>query len=456
MNTVTIYDKNGATKAVVQPIEGSQQICEIMAIDAVRLIFSLAVFRDFIPGDFIKVFSKNYTLNTPSTFKKIAGRNYEYSLDFESDTQNLGKVLYLFLDRYKRFTESEFSFTGTAKAFLDLLILNLNRVYPNFDYKIGIVVESTEKTIDFSGNNCLEVLATLSSKFETEWVIDGNKISLYKKQVNTGIVIGYGKGNGLYSLTKTPQTNANPITRIYGFGSDRNIGNNYRLGAKRLRMPNGLYLEKNTSVFGIIEIRKVFDDIFPRREGIVSAVTSPFIFTDADLDFNVTTQLMPGVTAKVTFNTGQLAGDTFEVENYNNATKTFTIKKNTDEQTVDIPSVLLTPAIGDKYVITDILMPNKYITNAEAELTQAVQKLLDEKAGYAPIVLSVVCDPINFRNTGKKVVLGSLLTVNEPSVNINKTVRVIKFTRSLRDESAYAIDLADTVKENYLTKIVNA
>jgi hypothetical protein len=68
----------------------------------------------------------------------------------------------------------------------------------------------------------------------------------------------------------------------------------------------------------------------------------------------------------VVFNTGQLAGYTFEINRYNNATKTITINKNKDEKTLDIPSDLLHMQIGDEYVLVDIVMPQSYISNAES------------------------------------------------------------------------------------------
>jgi len=460
METITLYDYSGAVKAVVQPEQVSEQVCELMGVDVVNLAFTTPVPVSLTVGTFAMVFGKRYSLNTRPTVNKIADRNYEYSLTLESDTQQLGKVQYLFHDRNNFLAETEGSLTGDARAFMDLLILNLNRVYPGVDYKLGTVVESATKTLDFSGANCLEALGRLASEFETEWIIEGNKISLYRRQTNSGIVLGYG--NGLYKVTLSAQNNSNPITRVYGYGSDRNIGSNYRFGAKRLRMADKIYLEKNTELLsdgtynGVVEVTKIFEDIYPRREGSITAVTSPFIFIDSTIDFNLNDNKMPGVTSpKITFNSGNLAGYTFDITDYNHAAKRFTIAKNSEEQTVDVPSALLSPAIGDKYVLIDILMPNSYISNAEAELKQAVQKFLDESSVGIPELLSVVCDPINFKNTGKTFSIGQLVTVQEPSLNIDKTTRVIKFSRNLRQPSIYAMDLADSVKENVIVKIIN-
>jgi len=461
---LTIYSYNGTTRAVIKPDTTSELVSEVMGVDVFNLQCSVPVPINFKYGDYIMLDSKKYRLNTPAKFTKNAKRNYEYSLTFDSDTQQLGKVLFLFLDSQNRFTEGEFSITGKAIDFLELLIKNLKRLYPNYGYVIGSVIDSETVTMDFSGNNCLEVLGMLAEKFETEWFIDIDKISLFKKEINSGIVLKYGKNEGLYEMTIEPQTNSNPITRIYGFGSSRNIGSNYRNGARRLRMKDSLYLEKNTGIenglgnFDVIESIKVFEDIYPRRNGKITSVTSPFIFSDSSMDFNINDIdiKMPDTPAKITFNSGQLSGNTFTISNYNNLTKTFTINKNTDDQTIEIPSELLKAAVGDEYVLIDIIMPEQYIINAEAELKQRLQEFLDAKSGDIPPLISAICDPIYFKETGKKISLGQIITIQDEMIGINRQIRVIGFTRNYMYPSLYTLKLADSVKDKSLIKIINA
>ena len=459
---LTIYTYSGNTRAVVNPEDNSELVSEIMGVDVFNLQFSSPLPITFRYGDFITLDNIKYRLNTPEKLTKKAGRDYEYSMTFDSPTQQFGKCLYLFLDSTNRFTETEFSITGTAMDFLNLLVKNLNRLYPEIDYQVGSVVESKSETLDFEGNNCLEVLGMLAEKFETEWFVDGNKVSLYKRQINSGHVLKYGMNEGLYEMTIEPQTNSNPITRVYGYGSDRNLGSSYRNGARRLRMRDSLYLEKNTGLengsgkYDVIEIRKIFEDVFPRRNGSVTSVTSPFIFSDSSMDFNVNSQLMPDVKAKITFNSGQLSGNSFELSSYNNSTKTFTIVKNTDDQTIEIPSAQLKPAIGDTYVIEDIIMPVQYIINAEAELQAKVQEFIDKASGDIPLLISVICDPIYFRDTGRKIRLGEVVTIQDDIIGINQQIRVIGFTRNYRYPSRYTLKLAENVKDKSIIKIINA
>lgn len=461
---LTVYSYNGQVRAMVKPEESSELVSEVMGVDVFNLQCELVMPVNWRYGDYIILDQKKYRLNTTPKLIKNAKRKYEYTLTFDSDTQQIGKVVYLFLNALNKFTEPDFSITGTAYDFLDLLVKNLNRVYPNVGYVIGTVVDSETVTLDFSANNCLEVLGLLADKFETEWFVEGNKISLYKKQFNSGITMRYGINEGLYQLTIEPQTNSNPLTRIYGYGSSRNLGSNYRNGARRLRMKDSLYLEKNTGIelglgnYDVIEAIKIFEDIYPRRNGKVTSVSSPFVFADSSMDFNLNdaSVKMPDVSAKIKFNTGQLAGYTFEISNYNNSTKTFTINKNTEDETIEIPSELLQAAIGDEYVILDVIMPDIYILNAETELKMRLQEFLDGKAGEIPPLISAICDPIYFKETGHKIGLGQIITVQDDLIGINRQIRVIGFTRNYMYPSRYTLKLADTVKDKSLIKIINA
>src|SRR5690606_2451922 len=98
-------------------------------------------------------------------------------------------------------------------------------------------------------------------------------------------------------------------------------------------------LTSNIDKYGLIEKPGglILEDIYPKRIGTISSVTDAFTFTDAGLDFDINGQLLPGVTAKVLFQSGDLAGWEFEVETYNHSTKTFKINKNQDEKAVNIP-----------------------------------------------------------------------------------------------------------------------
>ncbi|WPC12739.1 hypothetical protein LEQ03_13550 [Riemerella anatipestifer] len=129
---------------------------------------------------------------------------------------------------------------------------------------------------------------------------------------------------------------------------------------------------------------------------------NPLKFSDSTLDFDLNeyneygnTILQKGISAKVIFQTGDLAGYTLEVKEsgFDSVTKTFTLLKNQDEKSFDIPSDTFRPQVGDKYIIIDIAMPKSYVDNAEQELQAAAQDYLDKNSKQR-FIYAVEPDPI--------------------------------------------------------------
>jgi hypothetical protein len=461
--SVTIYTKAGELRAVIEPDEQSAQSCGIMRDDTVTLNISVAAPIAFQIGDYATIFNNRYQLNQEVKFKKVSTKNYEYILVMEGYMYDLGKTAFLFLDAGNHFTEGQFTFRGRPIDFINVIIYNMNRIYPG-QWQVGNVVDADYHTLTFNSQNCLEVLSNLAQTFLTEYLIIGQTIHLYQRQLDSGITLEYGPGKALFSISRDNQSTngqGDVITRLYAYGSNRNIGSNYRFGAKFLRMADSLFIEKNTDLYGVFEKTIFFDgssqtpEIYPRRTGTVSAVTSPFIFTDASIDFDVNAQLMPGVTAKLTFNTGQLAGYSFTINAFNYGTKTFTINKNTDEQTIDVPSALLSPAIGDNYVLTDILMPLSYVDDAEAELLVNAQKYLAENSP-AKVVFSVECNPFYFKANGVQLQLGYIYGLLAAELGVDRQIRATAFTRNIRNPILYTVELADKVTvQPLIVKLLN-
>ena len=127
---------------------------------------------------------------------------------------------------------------------------------------------------------------------------------------------------------------------------------------------------------------QTFDDVYPHREGVVTSIVDNDIqkFSDSTLDFDVNEQLIDGVVAKITFNTGYLAGYEFEITSYSRSSKQFTLISYEDSNGLILPNDNLKIQTGDKYVIHDIEMPQSYISNAETELRQKAQDYLNENS----------------------------------------------------------------------------
>ncbi len=427
------------------------QTKKIMGENVVDLQVSTPGYIDILMGTKITVHGEDYILNKLPDLKKVSNLQYDYSLHFESVSYELINFLYLFYDPNNQPTEAQFSLMGNAETFIDLLIINANRA--GSGWTKGIVDDTDFKNLSFSDENCLQVLNRLAQEFETEFYITGKTINFTKKGVNTGLTFEYGKNKGLYNIGRTTVDSKSIVTRLYVYGSEKNIPGDYRGSTfnKKLKMPVaiGNYIDKNIDKYGIIEAVKVFDNIYPRYTGTVSAVGDEFTFTDAGIDFNVNNCKLPGTDRppKIVFNTGLLAGYEFSVHSYNDVTKTFVINLNDDEKAMVVPSPTLKAAIGDKYVIINIIMPQTYIDQAETDLHTEALQYLDQNAD-PHVQYTVQPDPLYFKRNLVDIGLGDYITIVDTAIGINKNIRTIGFTRDINPENPYlytSLDLADSV-----------
>lgn len=217
------------------------------------------------------------------------------------------------------------------------------------------------------------------------------------------------------------------------------------------------YLEKNVALYGVIEHVEFFEDIFPHRTGEVTSVNvSDFYkFTDTLIDFDINDHLLPGLEAKVAFTSGQLAGYEFKISAFDNVTKEITILKNADEKVLDIPSAAIKPAIGDEYVLIDIRMPQKYVTDAELELKNRGLALLDQLS-QPQLSYQVVIDPTFIDVHHYTIKIGDLVWLVDDQLSISRKIRVISTVREILEENRYRVELSDIVTGNTISLIINS
>lgn len=433
--------------------------------ETLTMNFTLTKFVEFKIGDSVQVYGKTYYIATEPNVEKISTREYRYNLTFNGIKYRLAEVQYFFYDEKNQLTMPEFSIMGNAQKMVELLVANANRVQSG--WSVGKVEDTEHKLVDFSNYNCLGALTRISDEFGLEFWVDADKsIHLTERKRASGYTFAYGQSKGLKSISRTPYTEASLITRLYAKGAERNIPKNYRNGQKALRM-SVPYLEANTDKYGIVEHTQTFDEIYPKRVGVVTEVypDNPLQFTDSTLDFDLnayneygTTILIAGVSAKVIFQTGDLAGYTLEVKQYgfNSATKTFTLLKNKDEKSFEIPSEAFRPKVGDKYILVDIMMPEKYVENAEAELQAKAQEYLDKNSRQR-FVYSVVPDPLYFKEIRANIVLGQTIRFSDPDFNLNDDIRIISLTRDIKNPYKISFEIAEQatitqIVRNYIEK----
>src|SRR5690606_27915656 len=127
----------------------------------------------FAVGDYTSIFGDTYYVTTPVVVTKAGGRNYAYTLNLEGEQYKLGRVQYQKPNGIGQFLDSTFFINSTADTFMQLLIDNMNRAFPDEGWQLGYVVaDGTVKNLAFDGVNCLEALNTLVEAFDTEWLVE--------------------------------------------------------------------------------------------------------------------------------------------------------------------------------------------------------------------------------------------------------------------------------------------
>lgn len=464
-------------KEPLRSVTKAEQVQDLLGQDVVNLSVVTVEPLDLTIGHKVTVFGKTYFMNQMPTAQKKGERHFEYELTFEGPQYSLRKARYFNADVTGFNTTSDFSLTGNCELFLDVLLNNLARVFGAGVWLKGDFPTTAVKTISFNENNCLAALQTICKEFETEFdLVQGSgttTIHIRKVGQILGHTYQYGRGYGLYELKRQTVDEADIITRLYPFGSGKNLRSNYRNFSQRLRIDDPGYIDAPDAIaaFGLIEGEKTWDDIYPHRIGTVTSVTSLTSFVDASMDFDLfeesggdTTYLTNGNTAKIHFNTGNLAGYEFEVLKYDHSTKTFTITPQRDERGLDLPhpehlAFQIQP--GDEYVILDINLPDTYVETAEAELLFKAQQFLDQNK--APKVqYSLTVDEMYLSNLsdGGSIVnyyeIGDYVHILDDALAIDKSSRIISLRRDILHPYRYQLTLDDTYQVSIIQQLIKA
>jgi len=204
------------------------------------------------------------------------------------------------------------------------------------------------------------------------------------------------------------------------------------------------YLDRNADVYGIIEATKDFDEVYPHRTGTISAIDAgdETIFYDDSMPFDVNDQLLSGVSAKVSFLTGDLAGYTFDIHSYTHSSFKFVIAPQDLESGITLPNSMLKPAESDTYVLTDIAMPDSYVTEAETALEVAARTWLEKNS--EPIVsYTAELDPRYLSLNDIYLRAGDEVTLVDEDLDVNQSIRVTEVTRQLLNQYAVEVVLSD-------------
>ena len=347
---IDINDISGNIRFSTSINEGSKRRFLLMKEDYITLKFSLEkpiYFKlgDYvdIPNDFTSLFEV-CDIQKPTFNNSTGGYDYELRLD-----------AYYWKWKNKKFKytpevggqEASWSLTASLDIQLGVFLKNLQALGytyrgKNFEFSIDSTVENKAIAMSYDNINLLDALSSMAQTWECEYWITNSVIHFGRCEYGTPVDFELGK-NVLEMTRSDSQTNF--ATRIYAFGSTRNIPTNYRpvdesivvngITQKRLMLPVGTpYIDaySNMSTEEAVEDIVVFDDIYPRRIGSVSDITTheykdviqeegkpdvvkkwnAYRFKDSGITFSKD-YVLEGQELKIIFQSGTLNGMEFAV-----------------------------------------------------------------------------------------------------------------------------------------------
>lgn len=482
MNNITLYRNSSPLFNLVErgkrSVESAAISKALLSDDTLTIRMKSSSVLDIKINDYFVLFGSIYRLNSLPNVNKISNTEYEYDIIAQGLMYDMLRCKYFNADGTGQKFNLEFPLIGTIETFLICLKNNMQRL--SLDWEIGNFTNAETKTITFGDDTCLSALQKICDEFKVDfWVkIENDKIVIHTGDFGRELPLTfeYGKGKGLYGLNRSNVDDNDIINRLYVLGGTENIPNGYRNFSMNLMLPTADFIEDESLIagFGLKEGSITFDDIYPKRTGKVTALgDTKFKFIDSGMDFDlnakeadgVTTKyLIAGTSAKVHFNTGNLAGYEFEIKKggYSHTSKTFEIipfTNDSGQKFPDVDSEAFQFALGDEYVILDIVMPQSYIDNAENELlVKGLEQF--ELHKNAKVSYDLEIDPAYMEKIGiGNFDIGDYVTVVDKPLGINKMLRINSTTVTFIEGGVYnpfkyKVVIADSYEINYASQVI--
>lgn len=374
--------------------EGSKRRYTLMKEDYILLKFSLVSPISFWIGSKVDdtdigLFEVTDT-QKPKFNTRTGGYDYELRLDnhywkwknkiFKYTPENPGN-------------EATWDLTATLEVHLSIFTRNLAALgykfrEQSYTFVIDSSVASEAKLISYSNTNMIDALTKMAEAWNCEWWVEDSVIHFGRCEYGTAVALSLDDNVADMTAQESKNTYA---TRIYAFGSTRNLPANYRplseqavingVVQKRLMLPEGVpYIDSvpDLRTEEAIEQVVIFENVYPRTNGHIDSIVT-YEGNVEDEDGNVTTEtfyrftdsgfvfseeyLLPNTELRVVFQSGALNGMDFGVKFNPNAKaeKLPDGSVNPDAQLFEIvvnedygrrlPGGSLIPAVGDSYVL---------------------------------------------------------------------------------------------------------
>ncbi|MFS3032783.1 hypothetical protein AAH002_00010 [Parabacteroides merdae] len=437
--------------------DNSYTVEEIMGEDTLTLNFLSRNVVNLQINDYIDFEGTKYKIrHNEKVTKRETSLGWEYTVQFYSSRYDLLDAEFFLHGTPERKKNFDY-YTGTARDWLTLFVKNMNRT--GSGWVAGSCIESRMVTLSFKDKKVGTVLDELIKELDTEYWISGQIINIGRREYSSnGLVLAQGEGMGFTELEVSAVDDTPPVTVLYPYGSDKNLGPDY--GADYLLLPDGLLsIEKNVEKYGRIEKSMQFDHIFPKGEFAVTEKIDDYTLRAADMDFNLTDCLLDGVEVIVTFQDGGLAGYDLAIveDSWDNDLKQFKLKQNDQENALKVPGDI-NFSVGDKFILTGLKMPQSYRDNASLQLQEEAQAWLDGKCEKR-IQLRGKCDEVIFRLQNIFIACGQMVGVYSEQLDIDREIRVTKVKRYIEKDGTpsyrYELTLSDFLESNGFKDLVD-
>lgn len=400
---ITIKRIDGTPIMEVQERDDSKFTRVLMGEHSVRIRFDWNVFIPLSYGSYIEWRGRRFSLWGEYTPVQRE-RAFEYDIPFEAEERELNNYLFFYLSAGKM--EHQWKLTAPIEQALKEVQGNLDRIHGKRAWVIRNEVGTTPtKLLEFDSTSVFDALTKIAEAYGTEWRAEGR--TLYFGRMSEGARERLSLG-GEASRFEPQGDTAQLISRLYAFGSSRNVKS-----GKRLTLP-----DDTPFISGTLrgkEAVKIFDDVYPKYDGTITSVSfrsvkEGKIYTIADSTLKITQdKLLAGQTLKATFESGALNGLTFDLSI---TSQGYEIVPN-NEYGGRLPSDTLKPALGDKYVPHgfDIdLVGQEYVPRARTTLKEKAFRWLQENNEDTRDV-EVVLNPIAVAERSILIDIGKPITL---------------------------------------------
>ena len=460
---IDIKDKNGNLRYSVEITDKCVYYKALMEEEYVLLSLDSDTLMPFAKGDYIETeFGTFYAVYIDKP-KRTSNGGYSYEQKFHAPWEWLRNRI-AFYDRQKG-SEKSWKMTQRPEYFLDIITGNISEAGYG-DYSFDVDENLTEmKLVEFDATNIIDALTAVAQAWQSEWWISNNVIHLSKCEYGNAVTLQLD--DTLSDIERDNGQDSSYATRLFAFGSSRNLQKDYRkdddtssvvegVVETRLKLPAGTpYVDawENMQEEDIVEGVAVFDDIYPRRTGTIASISTKqytdtvdngdgtttqekwnaFRFTDTGITFS-SKYVIEGEELRIVFQTGKLAGMDFAVtfnpdglDETDSKAQVFEIVRNEDYG-LPLPADDFKPSVGDTYILYgyDIsLVEDALIPAAEQELLEAAKEYIKEisqdTSVYTCKTNPIRCAGYKDNGTGK-------LAYNEADVrdlDVGQTVKLV-------------------------------